>query len=533
MPSGLSYRYHSRATHTFKVSQLAGAIANRLLFSALEADRRGDRSFVSLVEKFGGLSPTVAAAGGLIHDLGHAPFGHLGETVLDAVSERIWGLSLDGNRVLSFEGNAQSFRTVHVLEQNKRDTSGLKLPPAIINAAIKYPWRFSPGLKKYGCYKPHPEDADPREEAGWKLARDYVAELGNRRTLEAQVVDLADDISYAVHDVEDFYRAGLVPLDLLARTVNYNPEIGPPAWLAEMSQAVTRAWRKDSKSLAAHLGVPQLSKDLTFPPEDCAALESSGHRDAVLPALLDLGDPPEVVEVATVLRQYVLGHELPNTFTGDAGELGALRSYSANLINLLLDSVDFSDHVGADFDRNGRIVVAILKWLVEEHVFNDPRLLRDQAGQRLRIEAVARHLASHLGLYVAQPFQSSEETRRIGALMDHAFLSSIPRSGGPGQFTVPSSWPRYFQEFYKTQLNDAPDAQVVEGIDIQTARQGNWSMPDELVELYATEKNYVLSRISRGRLVLDAVAWMGEAEINHLYETVVDQTANFSLAILA
>jgi dGTPase len=110
-----------------------------------------------------------------------------------------------------FEGNAQSFRVVTKLALSSPLIPGLNLTRASLNALLKYPWtQQSEGHpKKYGAYRSEKEDLD--------FARELQPTAGDtRRSAEAEIVDWADDVTYGVYDVEDFYRARLIPLDRLA-----------------------------------------------------------------------------------------------------------------------------------------------------------------------------------------------------------------------------------------------------------------------------------------------------------------------------
>ena len=194
--------FHNRLTHSLKVAQVARRLAEMLA-------GRHDAE----VEAWGGLDPDVTEAAALAHDLGHPPFGHIAEEELQQlVSERI---SPPPNRAEGYEGNAQSFRIVTELSTRRPDSCfGLDLTRATLNAILKYPWGWegNPGkLHKFGVYecdKPAFDFArgDPPPAGVGPLAR----------SLEAQVMDWADDITYSLHDTEDFYRAGLIPLDRLA-----------------------------------------------------------------------------------------------------------------------------------------------------------------------------------------------------------------------------------------------------------------------------------------------------------------------------
>src|SRR3954454_11015333 len=128
-PGGAGLLVHNRMTHSLKVAQVGRAIAERL------AGSPSDKSNSSvLLDKLGGCDPDVVEAAALAHDLGHPPFGHLGERVLDQLGRHRLQLP-DG-----FEGNAQSYRIVTSTEIRGQATIGLNLTNAVRAAILKYPW---------------------------------------------------------------------------------------------------------------------------------------------------------------------------------------------------------------------------------------------------------------------------------------------------------------------------------------------------------------------------------------------------------
>jgi dGTPase len=150
-----------------------------------------------------GCDPDVVDAACLSHDLGHPPFGHNGEKVLDGLAEDIGG----------FEGNAQTLRLLTRLEPKIIGPDrpfGLNLTRATVDAAIKYPWRRGegpdPSSSKFGVY---PDDVDV-----FAWAREGAP--GMRKCSEAQVMDISDDIAYSVHDIEDAVTGGALDLSRLA-----------------------------------------------------------------------------------------------------------------------------------------------------------------------------------------------------------------------------------------------------------------------------------------------------------------------------
>lgn len=184
--------FHNRLTHTLEVAQIGRRLGQKLL-----------RDQEKVAEQVGGVDPEVVEAAALAHDLGHPPFGHCAEEELD---KRVVAAGLpDG-----FEGNAQSFRIVTKLAMRYEDPVGLDLTPRTLNAILKYPWfRQTKGHKhrKYGAYQ--------TERADFKRARKGSG--SKTKSAEAELMDWADDVAYAVHDVEDFYRAGLIPLERLVK----------------------------------------------------------------------------------------------------------------------------------------------------------------------------------------------------------------------------------------------------------------------------------------------------------------------------
>ena len=213
-PTGSGLLVHNRLTHSLKVAQLARAIAERLL---------ADQDVADALCAMGGLDPDVVEAAGLAHDLGHPPFGHLGERVLDQLARERLGLD-DG-----FEGNAQTLRIATTIDVHGPVGTGLDLTAAVRAALLKYPWT------RLDYPQPHPRHAtvpprgagEPPEAPGTGSAKFsvYRTELDDLRqarapfaglvadtqqTVEAAVMDTADDIAYAIHDLEDFHRAGVL-----------------------------------------------------------------------------------------------------------------------------------------------------------------------------------------------------------------------------------------------------------------------------------------------------------------------------------
>lgn len=194
--------YHNRLMHSMKVAQIGRRLAQELRekYKREMSIQSEDFLTAQLEEIFGGLDPEVVAAAGFAHDMGHPPFGHAGEQALNSLMESEGG----------FEGNAQTFRIVTRLARRAHSYNGLNLTRATLNAILKYPWLRggSPDKrKKWGAYL---EDV---EAFNWVR---YSSANPERQSLEAAIMDWSDDVTYAVHDLEDFYVAGILPLNVLA-----------------------------------------------------------------------------------------------------------------------------------------------------------------------------------------------------------------------------------------------------------------------------------------------------------------------------
>ncbi|MGB1250668.1 MAG: deoxyguanosinetriphosphate triphosphohydrolase [Candidatus Promineifilaceae bacterium] len=149
--------YRTRLTHTLEVAQLGRSLARGL-----------------------GVNEDLTEAICLAHDLGHSPFGHAGEKILNTLMAEHGG----------FNHNTQSYRIVTKLENRYRDFPGLNLSYETREGMIK-----------------HETSYDKSDATGYEPEK--------RAALEAQIANLADEMAYNAHDLEDGLRAGILTIDEL------------------------------------------------------------------------------------------------------------------------------------------------------------------------------------------------------------------------------------------------------------------------------------------------------------------------------
>ncbi len=165
--------FRTRLTHSLEVAQLGRSIARSL---ALNED---------LVEAIA-----------LAHDLGHTPFGHAGQDALNECMAEFGG----------FEHNLQSLRVVDQLEERYPQFDGLNLS-----------FETREGILKH-CSRANAEQLERSEPGG--VASRFLSQ--GQASLEAQLCNLADEIAYNAHDIDDGVRSGLITIDQLAQVALFD-----------------------------------------------------------------------------------------------------------------------------------------------------------------------------------------------------------------------------------------------------------------------------------------------------------------------
>ncbi|EMD28414.1 putative Deoxyguanosinetriphosphate triphosphohydrolase [Amycolatopsis azurea DSM 43854] len=306
---------HNRLTHSLKVAQMGRRLVQHL------RSQGGDAGFPDGSD----LNEDVVETAGLVHDIGHPPFGHIAEEVLDQRLVQIDGLE-------GFEGNAQSFRVVTKLARRKMEHAGLNLTQATLNAILKYPrlkprdsaksialWTDRGYGDKWGAYQTERKDFE------WARR----SSQGERRSANAVLMDWADDISYATHDLEDYFRAGLIPLHHL---------------------------KVDKERIFEH-GVRRLKK-------------LKGFNEYLFQEQIDV-----------IVKEF--GRSLESQFWETRGNRVRMNKITSSHLTRLVDAVRLLDEPPyVEVDQDAQYRVAALKELTWFYVIDRPPLAIQQEGQK-------------------------------------------------------------------------------------------------------------------------------------------------------
>lgn len=320
-----------------------------------------------------GCDPDIVDMACLAHDLGHPPFGHNGEKALADLTAHTG----------SFEGNAQTLRLLTRLEPKVFDEAsgeprGLNLTRASLDAVTKYPWGFNEGPKspvtgaptsKFGVYE------DDRAVFEWLRTGAPQGVL----CLEAQVMDLADDISYCVHDVEDAVVAGWLDLGALR-----DPEI--------------------------RQRIIEVVKDWYAPPIDDNGLSEAIERLQALPWWVEGfdGSRRALAQLKDLTSQLIgrfclAAEKLTRAKYGQ----GQLTRYAANL----------------EVPVETLAEIAILKGLATEFVMKDHSRQSEYAQQREIVTEIVTYLVDREGEGLEAPFaadyaQAADDDSRLRVIVD-------------------------------------------------------------------------------------------------------------------
>ena len=251
--------YRTRLTHTMEAAQITRTIARAL-----------------------GLNEELAEAVALAHDLGHTPFGHAGEKVLNDLMRPHGG----------FDHNAQSLRTIDWIENRYPNFRGLNLSFEVREGIIKH---------SHFHDRPAAQEFDP----------------ATYPCLEAQIVDLADEIAYLGHDVDDGLKAGMLSVEELEQSQLYREANAIHAGDKEVSIERYQTVRRIIDTMATDL-VTNLDAEIRRAPiESVDAVRQAGRALALFsPAMA-----ARVNELKEIMRERLYRHYRVIRMTEKAGRV--------------------------------------------------------------------------------------------------------------------------------------------------------------------------------------------------------------------
>jgi dGTPase len=316
-----------------------------------------------------GADPDLMEGACLAHDIGHPPFGHNGEDALNSVSLQCGG----------FEGNAQSFRLLVRLEAKTVDESGrsvgLNLTRASLDAATKYPWPRATNDRKFGVYD------DDLEIFDWVR----IGAPARRQSMEAQIMDWADDVAYSVHDLEDALVTGHVKLENLSDD------------LLELYSVAQNSYMSDMTEVEAQEALMSLQSLSCWPKN-----YDGSHRH--LARLKDLA--------SQLVGRFAVAAEVA---TRDQYGDGLLTRYNANLV----------------VPRAQRIEVAILKSIATYYVINAAASQERYADQQIVIKelvdmVLAQAPASFDSFFLQDWQEATNDAQRLRVVIDQVASLTDP-----------------------------------------------------------------------------------------------------------
>jgi len=217
IPAGENEFFRTRLTHSLEVADIAKRIARKL---------NTEHEYF----KKNNINLDLISCAGLLHDIGHPPFGHSGEEILNQLMGEFGG----------FEGNAQTLRLVTRLENRLgrnvpvieayQKPRGLNLTARTLASVIKYDEKLIPKGEEIGgitFYKVQKGYYESESEVIDFIKKQLEPESGEKlKTIECQIMDIADDIAYSAYDLEDTMEADIVlPFDLISLSDEYLTKI--------------------------------------------------------------------------------------------------------------------------------------------------------------------------------------------------------------------------------------------------------------------------------------------------------------------
>jgi len=388
-PHNESDFFRTRLTHSLEVSQIASSIAIRL------------NNTISFFKK-NPIDIDLVSAASLAHDIGHPPFGHNGEVILND-RMRIYG---------GFEGNAQTFRILSRISKRSdrietndpgpvgsplknENRIGLNLTSRTLAAVLKYDreidYRTLPTPKKLvkGYYR---TERDVVERIKQDVLNGVSLPEGRKfKTIECQIMDLADDIAYSAFDLEDAFHGGFLdPLTMLS--------LGGDAF-RKIVEEVKDSFLKDSDD-TYDVKTTKRIKDLNT--DDIIDLVADSFSQIFF---LDEDQQKSVIELMgsyndddrSRLQSRIVANIVADHFRRSksaASEGGSRTLYTSGLIRQGIEAVELHAGIDEEFPAltkvrlryEERLVIETLKRLVFNKVINSARIQQTRFSGRIILD---------------------------------------------------------------------------------------------------------------------------------------------------
>ncbi len=275
--------FRTRLTHSLEAGQIGGAIAKAYDIPEL-----------------------LVMAACFAHDIGHPPFGHDGAETLDTFAQRTSGGKI------SFDDNAQTFRVLVRRESMFSSESGMSLTAAALDGTLKYKRLAEPCVHKAGYYEDDKHFYDQVVSA---------TTTGHKRSPIVMFVELADDIAYACHDLDDALRAGFVTLDAIRHVQSDNELVSSDAGRTVLDLVISMLEPSHTSAERDNEAYRVASKQIKSKLVDRFITQAIEARDHILPRMLALDYDKD-------LKQNLF----LNTIEGLEQELKALKAITQTYV---------------------------------------------------------------------------------------------------------------------------------------------------------------------------------------------------------
>lgn len=373
-PGGESDFFRNRLTHSLEVAQIAKTIALKII-------HENENLHIDI-------EPDVCEIAGLVHDLGHPPFGHNGEKALNRCMAKHGG----------FEGNAQTLRILTRLEKKEDGIKGieagvdnrvgLNLTSRVIASALKYDEvipinrNAKTSILKKGYYESESKIVETVKKK--ILGEENISKVSSKiKTIECAIMDLADDIAYSTYDLEDAFKGGfLTPLKML--TVD-----------DEIVKQITTRLKSDGISMSIN----------KFREAVAGIFASIWQKEAN--CILENSEKKQLVE-HDVLNAILSCYASSNLLCNDGYQRSKFTSY---LVNLFINGIEYKHNdkrpilSEVEFNKDTKISVGILKHFTYVMLINSSRLkVAENRGEEI-VERIFEKLTKGKDEYLPDDFR--------------------------------------------------------------------------------------------------------------------------------